>query len=158
VRRLLKILHEIGSIGFMGAMATLVILVGLAPPPSSIAQYALICDAMGQIGKWILLPSLTLTLAAGLASIGVNRAFHNAGWAWAKAATGILVFAGGLHALAPIQDQASESADALAGKVDPATLAGAFDGEQTTLWVLLLVSTANIVLGVWRPRFTRASA
>ena len=65
---------------------------------------------------------------------------------------------GGLHALAPIQQEAADSADALAGKVDVATLAGAFDGVSATLWVLLVVSTVNVVFGVWRPRLTRLKA
>ena len=34
------------------------------------------------------------------------------------------------------------------------TITGSF-GEQSALWVLLAVSTANVVLGVWRPRLTR---
>jgi hypothetical protein len=41
------------------------------------------------------MPSLALTLIAGLLAIAVNRAFHNAGWAWAKLATGIKVWGGG---------------------------------------------------------------
>ena len=158
MRRLLKFLHEMGSIGFMGAIAALVILLGVAPPPTSLSEYAFVCGAMGKIATWILLPSLALTITAGLLSIAVNRAFHNAGWAWIKAATGILVFMGGLHALAPIQQGAADSADALAGKVDVATLAGAFDGVSATLWVLLVVSTVNVVFGVWRPRLTRLKA
>ena len=65
------------------------------------------------------------------------------------------MFAGGLHALSPIQEEASRSASALAGQVDAASLAGPPDGERATLWVLLAVSTANVVLGIWRPRLTR---
>ncbi len=66
-----------------------------------------------------------------------------------------MIFAGGLHALAPIQDEARLSAEALAGRLDPATLAGVSGGEIGTLWLLLAVSTANVVLGVWRPRLIR---
>ena len=94
--------------------------------------------AMAEIGRWIFLPSFVLTLIPGLLAIAVNRAFHNAGWAWVKAATGILIFTGGLHALAPIQEEAERSAAALAGQVDPATLTGPDVQEQLTLWMLLL--------------------
>jgi hypothetical protein len=110
---------------------------------------------MAAIATWVFLPSFVLTLIPGLLAIAVTPAFHNAGWAWIKAATGILIFAGGLHALAPIQDEARLSAEAVAGRLDPATLAGASEGEAATMWVLLAVSTANIVLGVWRPRIIR---
>jgi hypothetical protein len=74
--------------------------------------------AMSSIATWMFLPSLALTLIAGLLAIAVNRAFHNAGWAWAKLAT-------------------------------------SFSAERNSLWVLLAVATANVVLGVWRPRLTR---
>jgi hypothetical protein len=157
MRRLIKFLHTMGAIGFMGSLACLLILAGLAPPPGSLSGYALIRSAMGEIAAWIVLPSLVLTLVPGLLAIAVNRAFHNAGWAWLKAGTGILIFAGGLHALAPIQDEARLSAEALAGGQDPATLSGISRGEISTLWVLLAVSTANVVLGIWRPRLSRSA-
>jgi hypothetical protein len=107
---------------------------------------------MAEIGAWVVMPSLVLTLTSGLLAIAVTTAFHDAGWAWIKAATGILILAGGLHALSPIQDEARLSAEALAGRLDPATLTGIAPGEISTLWVLLAVSTANVVLGIWRPR------
>jgi hypothetical protein len=43
--------------------------------------------AMAEIVAWIFLPSLVATLIAGLLAIAVNRAFHDAGWAWVKAAS-----------------------------------------------------------------------
>lgn len=157
MRRLIKFLHTMGAIGLMGALACLVVLAWVAPPPASLSGYALIRGAMAQIAAWIVLPSLVLTLIPGLLAIAVTPAFHEAGWAWVKAATGVLIFAGGLHALAPIQEEAQLSAQALAGALDPARLAGISTGEIETLWVLLAVSTANVVLGVWRPRLGRPS-
>jgi hypothetical protein len=156
LRRLLKFLHTMGATGFMGALASLLVLASFTPPPSSLASYALFRGAMAAIATWVLLPSFALTLVPGLLAIGVNPAFHSAGWAWIKAATGILIFMGGLHAIAPIQDEARFSAEALAGRLDPATL-GVPEGETATIWVLLLVSTANVALGVWRPRIVRSA-
>lgn len=145
-----------GAIGLMGAMAALLVLLSLAPPPTSLAEYASIRGAMGVIATWIFFPSLGLTLIAGLAAMAVSRAFHNAGWAWAKAASGILVFESGfVDVLGPMQREAERSARALAGQLDPATLAASLGAERGTLWVLLAVATANVVLGVWRPRLTR---
>jgi hypothetical protein len=94
------------------------------------------------------LSSFSLTLIAGLLAIAVNPAYHNAGWAWVKLATGILVLSGSLQALGPIQEEAKRSAGALARQLDPEANIGA-------LWVLLAVSTANVGLGVWRPRLTQ---
>ena len=156
MRRLIKFLHTMGAIGLLGALATLLVLARFAPPPASLSDYALMRGAMAEIANWIVFPSLILTLAPGLAAIAVTPAFHDAGWAWAKAATGILIFAGGLHALAPIQEEARLSAEALAGHGGAADLTGVTGGERGALWILVIVSTANVVLGIWRPRLMRS--
>jgi uncharacterized membrane protein len=156
MRRLMKFLHTIGAIGLMGAMICLIVLLGFAPKPTSLSEYALMSAGMNGIVTWIFMPSLALTLIAGLLAIAVNRAFHSAGWAWAKLATGILVFEWGLTAvLGPLQEEAQLSAHALTGTVDPATLAASLSAERNSLWALLAVATANVVLGIWRPRLTR---
>ena len=147
-----------GAIGLMGAMAALLVLLSVAPPPSALAGYAQIRGAMAAIATWIFLHSLALTLLAGLLAIA-NRAFHSAGWAWLKLATGIILFEWGFVGVqGPIEQEARQSAGALAGQVDPATLADSLGAERATLWVLLAVATANVVLGVWRPRLLRRPA
>ncbi len=140
----------------MGAIASLIVLMKFSPPPTSLAGYALIRGAMAVIATWIFFPSLAVTLIAGLLAIAVNPALHNAGWAWAKLASGVLIFEGGLvSVLGPIQDEAKRAADVLAGRFDPATLAGSQGAEQNALWMLLAVSTANVIFGIWRPRLMR---
>jgi len=152
----MKFLHTIGAIGLMGAMACLIVLLGFVPKPASLPEYALMSAAMGGVVTWIFLPSLALTLIAGLIALALNRAYHSAGWAWAKLATGILVFEWGFTAvLGPLQEEADLSARALAGEIDPATLAVSLGNERYSLWVLLAVAVANVVLGIWRPRLTR---
>src|SRR5215510_1874364 len=149
MRRTMKFLHTLGAIGLMGSMACLLVLLSVAPPPSSLSNYALMRAAMSSIATWVFLPSLALTLVAGLLAIAVNRAYHNAGWAWAKLATGILVFEWGFAAiLGPLQEEAELSARALAGTVDTADLAMSIGSERNSLWVLLAVAAANVVLGV----------
>lgn len=156
MRHLLKFLHTLGAIGLIGAMAALLVLSRMAPPPAALEGYALIRGAMGVIATWIFFPSLGVTLIAGLLAIAYSRAYQNAGWAWLKAASGILVFESGfVGVLGPIQQEAEQSALALAGSADPATLGASLHGEQGVLWVLLAVAIANVVLGVWRPRLTR---
>ncbi len=155
MRRLLKFLHTIGAIGFMGAMACLIVLMSFTPPPSSLAGYALMRGAMADIATWVFFPSFALTLISGLLAIAVTPSFQNAGWAWAKLATGILLFEGGLvNTLGPIQEEAKRSAKALAGQLDPALITGSYGAERSTLWMLLAIAAANVVLGVWRPRLT----
>ena len=155
LRRTLKFLHTMGAIGLMGAMACLLVLLALSPPPAKIAEYALMRGAMGTIATWVFLPSFVLTLVAGLLAIAANRAFHNAGWAWVKLATGLAVFEGSfVGVIGPMQEEAEQSAAVLAGKADVATLAQSLGAEQGTMWLLIAIATANVVLGVWRPKLT----
>jgi hypothetical protein len=156
MRRLLKFLHTMGAIGLMGAMACMLVLMSYLPAPAALPEYAGMRRAMGGIATWVLFPSLGLTLIAGLLAIAVNRVFQNAGWALAKLASGILVFEWGFVAvLGPMQEEAELSARALAREVDPVTLAASLGAEWYSLWVMLAVATVNVILGVWRPRFTR---
>ncbi len=153
MRRLLKFLHTIGAAGLIGSIASLLVLIGFSPR-TSLAGDALMRGAIAEIATWVFFPSFALTLLAGMLAIAVNRAFHDAGWAWVKFATGILVFAGSFHVLGSIQDELKQSGAAVAGQLDPTPTANSF-GEQGALWILLAVSTANVVLGVWRPRLTQ---
>ncbi len=107
MRRLMKFLHTIGAIGLMGAMACLIVLLGFVPQPSSLTEYALTTAALSGVVTWVFFPSLALTLIAGLLAIALNPAYHSAGWAWAKLATGIVIFEWGFTAiLGPIQEEA----------------------------------------------------
>lgn len=72
----------------MGSMISLLVLLSIAPPSTSLAEYASIRGARGSIATWIFFPSLGLTLIAGLVAIAYSRGYHNAGWAWAKALSG----------------------------------------------------------------------
>ena len=156
MRRLLKFLHTMGSAGLLGAMASLVVMLSLAPAPSALAGYAAMRGAMGAVATWIFLPALAVTLMSGLLAMALNRTFLNAGWAWLKLATGVLMFEGGLvYVQGPMKQEAEQSARALAGHVDPAVLAVSLPGVRGTLWVLLAVATANVALGIWRPRILR---
>ena len=90
----------------MGSIASLLVLMSFSPSSTSVAGYALTRSAMAAIATWVFFPSFALTLVAGMLAIAANRAFHDAGWAWVKLATGVLVFAGSFQVLASIQDEA----------------------------------------------------
>ena len=114
MRRLIKFLYTMGAIGLMGAMACLLVMLGATPAPEQLAEYALMRGTMGDIAKWVLLPSLGLTVVAGLLAIAVNPAYHSAGWAWAKLASGVLIFEWGLVGVkGPMQREAALAASAL---------------------------------------------
>lgn len=140
----------------MGAMACLLALFSFIPTPTSLSEYALMRAAMGAIATWIFLPSFGLTLISGLLAMAVNRAYHSAGWAWAKLLSGVLVFEWGFAAIqGPMQQEAELSARALAHEVDPATLGAMVGAEWKLLLVMLALATVNVILGIWRPRLTR---
>jgi uncharacterized membrane protein len=159
MRFVLKFLHTMGAIGMMGAMAALGVMLLYAPPATALAEYAALRTAMGAVATWVFMPSLGVTLIAGLLAIAASPAFHNAGWAWVKAASGILLFESGfVGVLGPMQREAADSAKALAGTFDPALLGAGLGAERMTIWILLAVSVANVVLGVWRPGLVRGRA
>ncbi len=139
----------------MGALTALAVVAILAPTSSGAAIYVPLIAVMAKIAAWIIGPSMVLTVISGLLSMAATAAFQDAGWVWAKAATGILILEGGLHVMGPIQDEAKRTAGALAASADPASVALLLSSEINTAWVLLAVSAANIALGVWRPRFSK---
>ena len=156
MRRLLKFLHVMAAFGLMGAMASLIVLSSVSPPKSALPAYAATRAAMSAISTWIFLPSLGLSLIAGLTAIAINRAYQNAGWAWVKLITGLSLFEGGLQGVqGPMSTEAEQSAAVLAGHADAATLSLSLAAERSTLWVLLAVATANVALGIWRPKLSR---
>lgn len=157
MKRLLKFLHTIGAAGLIGAALSMLVLLEQAPAPqASLAGYTQAREALSAIARWIFLPSMTVTLIAGLLSIAVTKGFHNAGWAWLKLATGVLVFEASLVGVqGPMRQEAERSASALLGQFDPTLLAATLGAERKTLWVLLGISVANVVLGIWRPKLTR---
>ena len=132
------------------------LLLTVTPEPTSLEEYALMRQGIGQVAKYVLFPSLGLVLVSGLFSMAANPAFHNAGWAWLKLALGVVVFEGTLVSVqGPAQRAALESQRALAGEVDPAALAAMVRGEWGSIWVILAVAVANVALAVYRPRFSR---
>jgi hypothetical protein len=151
----MKFLHTLGAAGLTGALGAVLAVVVVAPASGHGVQDLQLIAALARIAAWIIGPSIVLTVISGLLAIVVTPAFQEAGWVWAKAATGILILEGGLHALGPIQAAAKRGAAALtdpSATADPAPLVSA---EVNTLWVLLAVAVANIALGVWRPRLPK---
>jgi uncharacterized membrane protein len=155
LRPLLKFLHTVGAAGLTGAIVALAVVVIVAPASMGGAGSVPLLIAMAKIAAWIIGPSMLLTVLTGLLAIVATPAFQDAGWVWAKAATGLLILDGGLRVLGPIQEEAKRGASALAGGPDPASVGRLLTSEVNTLWLLLAVSVANIALGVWRPRMPK---
>lgn len=156
-RKFVKFAHELGSVGFTGALAVHMVLLTLDPGPERLEVHAAIRQAIAGIGDWLLFPSLGLVLFSGLLAIMINRAFHDVGWVWLKLLFGVSVFEGTLVAVhGPAQRAADKAVAALAGELDVAQLAPGHN-EWMALWVMMFVAVLNIWLGVYRPRFTKRS-
>lgn len=154
-KRLLKILHEVGTVGLMGAIATELVLLGTAAgrPP---AEYAALRQGIHDVARWVLVPSMGLTLFTGFLAMAIHRPFHNAAWAWVKALLGVSVMEATLFGVSGNAKQVAElSAQVAAGTADARGLASLLRHEWGVLWVLLFISLVNIVLGVWRPKLFR---
>lgn len=156
MRKTLKFLHEMASIGYLGAILALMVLHASLPEPSDLSRFVTLRVAMGAVAELVLLPSMGLVVVSGLLSIAATRAFHNAAWVWAKLASGILVFEGTLvYVQAPMQRAARQAQAALAGELPVTGLDLPLQAEWASFWILGSVAVANVVLGVWRPRLRR---
>jgi len=138
-----------------GAVAAVALVLLSAPTQFGATGYGPVLVAMARIAAWIIAPSMVLTVITGLLAIVATPGFQEAGWVWAKAATGILILEGGLQVLGPIQAEARRGAAALATAPDAGSVARLMTAEANTLWLLSAVCAANIALGVWRPRMPK---
>jgi hypothetical protein len=159
MRRTLKFLHSIAAIGMTGALAAHIILLAVSPEPSSLEAYAAMREGIAAITRYLLLPSLTLVLFTGLLALGMHTPFHNAGWAWVKAAMGLWIFQGTLKGIeGPAKQAAMVSARALQEEIDPQILQDLMRTEWGSLWVILALAVANVAIAIWRPRLGRKPA
>ena len=157
MRRVLKILHTIASGGLVGGVLAYMVLLTVAAPETP-ATYADLREAVAILSNWVLLPSLGVALVSGLLSMVVHRPFLDKGWAWCKAALGILMFKGVLTIVSAKANYAAAISRKMAAGEAPAdALEVALAYEWATLGAVLAISVANIVLGVWRPRFKQMS-
>lgn len=156
MRKTLKFLHTMGSIGYCGALAGLLVLHTALPDPSDLERFATLRITMGRIAEWLLLPSIGVVTISGLLAMGATTAYLNAGWVWAKLASGILILEGTLvYVQAPMERAARQAQAALAGEIPWAELNAPLGSEWGSFWVLMTVGVVNVALGVWRPRFER---
>jgi hypothetical protein len=155
-KKILKLLHVLGTVGMLGALVSMLVLHTLLPPPEALVAYTTLRVAISRIAEWVLLPSLGLVLVGGLLAMAVGKHFHNAGWAWLKLALGVVMFEGTLLAVqGPAEREAALAEQAIAGDASPAGLALSLASEWYSLWIIALLAVLNIVLGIWRPRFRR---
>ena len=146
-RRSLKALHQIAGIAGGGGLAACLV-IGMTANAASPVEFTASRQAIAAIARYVLVPSLAVVLVTGMLAIAATRAFHDAGWAWVKALLGLSVFEATLVTVGA----STRQAELAAAGADPGLLASMLHSERNTLWLLLALTVANVVLAVWRPR------
>ncbi len=158
MRKTLKICHTVAAGGLIGGLACYMMLLVVAPQETPEA-YADLRHSIQALSNYVLLPSLAIALISGLLSMMVHKPFQDRGWVWIKALSGILMFKGVLTIVSAKAAYAATMARKIAnGEAPPDALQSLYAMEWGTLWVVMAISIANVVLGVWRPRIMRISA
>jgi uncharacterized membrane protein len=146
-----KVLHEVASIAFGGTLAACLV-INLTADRASPSSFAAARDAFAAIAQYVMVPSMAVVVVSGLIALAATRGYLDAGWAWVKALLGLSVFEATLLVVGSGRTQAELAVAAAAA--DSALVDALLRTERNTLWLLIAVSVANVVLAVWRPRLT----
>lgn len=159
MRKVMKILHTLAACGLIGGLGCYMILLVAAPQGQATpAAYADLRQSISAISNYVLLPSLAVALVSGLLSMVVHQPFLDKGWVWIKALMGILMFKGVLTIVSAKADYAATVSQRIAnGEASADALESMLVLEWYTLLAVMAISAANVVIGVWRPRFMRQS-
>lgn len=153
-RKIIKILHTLSAIGYTGGILAYLAVLLSAPEVPDLGEHLLMRRNIVLIVTWAILPSTLIVLISGLASMMAHSPFMNAPWVWLKLLAGVLVFEASLASIAgPAKASLRAVERAVAGDIDINTMNGLLQDKWTAMYVLLGISVANVVLGVWRPRF-----
>ena len=159
MRKLLKFGHSMTAITFLGSVVVLWVFHHYLPPPAEALEiYVAKRQVMERVATLVMMPSLLLTLLFGLASFAVVTGYHDAPWAWGKLITTVLMLEGSLLGIqSPIKREAERATAALTDISLVGDLALKLDAERGSLVIIGLVATANVALGIWRPKFRSRS-
>ena len=155
LRKTMKFLHTVASAGMIGGLLAYGVLLVYAPQ-DTLARYADMRQSIMHVSNYVLLPSLAIALVTGLLSMAVHPPFQEKRWAWMKALLGIGMFEATLGIIGSKADYAAKiSAKIASGEAEAALLKSALATEWSSLFAIMALSIANVVLGVWRPALAR---
>ena len=159
MRKLLKFGHSMTAITFLGSVVVLWVFHHyLSQPAEALEIYVAERQVMERVASLVMMPSLLLSLLFGLASMAAAPGYHGAPWAWAKLVTTVLMLEGSLLGIqSPIKREAELATAALTDITLVGELALKLGAERGSLVLIGLVATANVALGVWRPKFRSRS-
>jgi hypothetical protein len=156
MRRLLKYIHTVATMGLVGAFVVQLIVAARTPPMVTTEPLALLGARalMADVATWILVPSTAAMLVSGLILMGSNKAYSSAGWVWMKALLGLVL----IKAVLLINHSAARDIAALvaqgldADPANPAELARLVRMEWLGTWLGLAIALVATALGIWRPK------
>ena len=159
MRKLLKFGHSMTAMTFLGSVVVLWVFHRYLPPPAEALEiYVAERQVMERVATLVTMPSLLVTLLFGLASFAVVPGYHGAPWAWGKLITTVLMLEGSLLGIqSPIKREAELATAALTDISLVGELALKLDAERGSLVIIGVVATANVALGIWRPKFRSRS-
>lgn len=127
------------------------LVIGATVNASSPSEFAAARLAIASISRYLLMPSLVLVLITGLLAMVATESFKLAGWAWLKALLGLSVFEATLVTIGSSTQRVVFAND---GGASAGLVASLLQSERNTIWLLLGLCVANVVLAIWRPRLT----
>ncbi len=155
MKKVLKFSHTLSAFGLSAALISHLIILSILPDQTHSAEYANLRHTITVFNKYLLIPSFTVVLVSGLLSLAFNDAFHNAGWVWIKAALGLLMFEWVLIGISGPAQKAQELVNN--SNFDLVLHAELTRQEWVSLWVMLGVVAINVLISIWRPRYSRRS-
>ena len=163
MKLMLKFLHLLGVIGFMGSAVCAVLLAALATA-SAPPQAAMLRQVLVPLLGWVLMPALLLAVLSGALAMMVHAPFLSARWVWVKAGAGMLIGGAAMFSWQPAVELVASLTSSLAasgtasGAIDRAALTQALHTEAVDAWGCLVLSLFAVALGVWRPQLGGGSS
>ncbi len=153
-RRILKLLHTLGSFGVAGGIAAFMLLLNSGPEAGATPEYLALREGLYAISRYLVLPGMALVFLSGILAMAVHFPFQNALWVWLKLAGGFLIFESMLATVdAPARRAVEATQKALDGNLSEAELIASVNNPWGAWWVLLALAAVNVVLAIWKPRF-----
>jgi hypothetical protein len=151
--RIVKVIHFLGLVGFVGGLAASTVLTGFADqaPPGVLAALRL---AIAEVGETLVVPSLILVIVSGMLLVVARPTLVHARWVWAKAVLAVVMAVLVLAVVQPgVRRAAVIASEAALGTPALDALVQATAAERLGGAAVMLLALAALVLAVWRPRF-----
>ncbi len=155
MRPLLKFVHLLSVVGFIGALV--VALVQAANAPTTTAEaFATARESILAACNMVALPALLLVITSGMLLMVTAPGFIDARWVWAKGLIGFVLAAVAFAAWLPAVNQLASTATSAAFG-NPILRAQDAAAQAEWIWglVTLVLALAAVALAVWRPRLGR---